>query len=431
MKFISTTLFLFLFTLIMSCSNSDNSTIAGNESLDQDTSLGNISNNQNEDSTFGDKDNDSTVNSDDTVSTNNPIDKDDTAVVKDTTINNNGDSTIVSDSNNTSDGIVVNDVVSLRKALLNAKAGDHILIAPGIYEAPDTYSLEYATMERSIYFYSQSSGTADKPITIESLKSDDKAILKGDTTEGSKFILWIKGEYWVIKNISLKTGGKGLVLDEASNSIIDGVEVSNIGDEGIHLRSGSSNCVVKNSIVDGTGLVQPGFGEGIYIGSDRSQHYKYKRECNNNIIENCTIKNTRAEAVDVKEATTGTIIKNCDIYGGKISGTQNNYADSFIDLKGVWAKVFGNTFYREGNDLVTRGVAIVDRTSSEYNIDYTTTSSNNWIYENKFNLEIAAGWMVHAYRGENNYAWDNTRDVPGDEDYKGKAPELYIKDPRN
>src|SRR5690606_13738973 len=51
--------------------------------------------------------------------------------------------------------INVSDVVSLRAALASATAGDCISLAPGTYLAPDTTSVNYAGLERSLYFFSQ------------------------------------------------------------------------------------------------------------------------------------------------------------------------------------------------------------------------------------------------------------------------------------
>ena len=316
--------------------------------------------------------------------------------------------------------ILVDGAVTLRKALLNARPGDCIRLAPGTYTAPDAYRISYAKMDRNVYFYSRASGTADKPITIESEQANKKAEIEGIRTSDSGYILWINGAHWNIRNLVLRRGGKGLVLDEASNSRVSGVEVYNVGDEGIHLRSGTSNTVVENCVVDGTGLKQPGFGEGLYIGSDNGQWDKYKKDCNNNTIRGCTIRNTTAEGVDVKEGTTRNIIERCKIYGGAISG--ENFADSFIDLKGDRAQVRNNTFYKENNNTVTRGVAIVVRPEGP-------TATNNWIFDNVFHMNNSKGLMVHAYRGSDNYAWHNTRDPDG-EDYNGNAPELYFNDPR-
>ncbi|MBN2803721.1 MAG: right-handed parallel beta-helix repeat-containing protein [Deltaproteobacteria bacterium] len=311
-------------------------------------------------------------------------------------------------------------VDSLRDALINAGPCHHIRVAPGTYKVPDAYTISYATMNRTVYFYSQGSGTEDLPIIIESEDPDNMAELEGLTTADSGYILWINGSNWQIKNLLLRNGGKGLMLDESSNSLVSGVEVYQVGDEGIHLRSGTSNAVVENCIVDTTGLQQPGFGEGVYIGSDNSQWAYYDEACNNNTVRGCTLRNTGAEGVDVKEGTTGNLIEDCNIYGGGISGV--NFADSFIDLKGDGARVLNNTFYKESNSKVTRGVAIVERPLGP-------TATNNWIYDNSFFMDDATGLMVHAYAGSNNYAWNNTR-TPDGEEYKGNAPELYFSDPR-
>ncbi len=330
--------------------------------------------------------------------------------------------------------IVVSNVEELRNALLFAKPGDRILVAPGVYKAPDSYTIEYAQMTRTIYFYSQASGTEDNPIIIEAQDPNNKPILEGLSTEGSGYILWINGGHWIIRNLILKNGGKGLMLDEASYSLIEGVEIYKIGDEGLHLRSGTSHVIVRNCIIDSIGLVQPGFGEGIYIGSDNSQWDKYDMHCDSNVIEYTIIKNTGAEGVDIKEGTVGDIVRYTKIYGGMISG--ENYADSFINLKGTFGRIYGCTFYRENNTLVTRGVAIVDRSSSissnnpDISNAYDLTANNNWIWDNTFYLDASDGVMVHAYSGYDNYAWNNTRDPAGDE-YQGNAPELYIEEPSN
>jgi endoglucanase len=318
------------------------------------------------------------------------------------------------------DAIVVSDVAELRAALIAAEPGDYIVLDAGTYAAPDKYSLEYAGSNRSAYFYSHASGTPEEPITLASAHPADKAELHGLGTSDSAYLLWLKGENWVVKDVVLRSGGKGLMLDEASGSHVDGVEVYDVGDEGIHLRSGTSNTLVENCVIDGTGKTQPGFGEGIYIGSDHGQWDNYDKACNGNTIRACTIRDTAAEAIDVKEGTTNTVIEQCQIYGGSISGV--NFADSFIDLKGDAARVRNNAFFKEGNALVTRGVAIVERPQGP-------TATNNWIYDNAFSMDDATGYMVHAYDGSGNHAWDNTR-TPSGQEYAGNAPELAFTDPR-
>ena len=314
----------------------------------------------------------------------------------------------------------VNDVASLRAALSSAEPGHRIVLAPGSYIAPDHQSVDYAGDQRSAYFHSMHAGTASAPIVLESADPTNKAELIGLHTDDASYVLWIRGEHWDVRNVVLRQGGKGLMLDEASHSHIDGVEVYDVRDEGIHLRSGTSDAIVENCVVDGTGKGKPGFGEGIYVGSDNGQWDSYERACDRNVIRGCTIRDVAAEAIDVKEGTTGTIIEDCTMYGGSISG--ENFADSFVDLKGDAGRVLSNTFYREGNEIVTRGVAIVERAKGP-------TATNNWVFGNLYHMSDATGLMVHAYAGSDNYAWDNTR-APEGEDYQGGSPELFITDPR-
>jgi len=315
------------------------------------------------------------------------------------------------------DGIFVDDVESLQRALNQAGAGDVILVAPGRYAPTKSLGERYANGNRNAYFRANASGSADAPITLKAADPSNPPVLRGLRNSNSDYILWIRGDYWRIENLVLERGGKGLMLDESSNSVVSGVEVDNMGDEGIHLRSGTSNTLIENCIVTQCGKNQPGFGEGIYVGSDGGQWDRFDENCHDNIIRGCEIRNTTAECIDVKEGTKNTIIENCAFYGAKISG--ENFADSFVDLKGVGAHVRNNRFHKQRNETVTRGVAIVYRRRGP-------TAERNWIYDNRFYLNNTNGLMVHAYRGDENYTWNNER-FPAGPEYQGNAPELYFE----
>ena len=91
--------------------------------------------------------------------------------------------------------------------------------------------------------------------------------------------------------------------------IID-CEVYVVGYEAIHVLNGSKGTTVESCFVHDTGLIKPGFGEGIYIGSDKSQWNKYDRDVSDTTVRLCTIgPNVRAEAFDIKEGTSETIIE--------------------------------------------------------------------------------------------------------------------------
>lgn len=137
---------------------------------------------------------------------------------------------------------------------------------------------------------------------------------------------------------------KGVVLDRSSEVVMDGLDVGGSGMEAIHFRTGSSDNRLTNSLVHDTGRVEPGFGEGVYVGSAASNWSTYgdggpDRSDRNAIVGN-RIWRTTAESIDVKEGTTGGVISDNSFDGAGLSGA--HFADSWLDLKGNGYRVAGN-----------------------------------------------------------------------------------------
>ncbi len=222
-------------------------------------------------------------------------------------------------------------------AMRNAKPGDVIRIASGVYD--------YTAYQGAQKFDSSAEGTKDAPIILTAADPDDPPVITGANTEHG-YVIHISGDYWILENLKVTTSQKGIVLDNSNHSVIRNCEVYNTGAEAIAIRDGSSCCTVKDSYIHDTGLITPGYGEGIYIGSAKSTSgYDYK--CDYNIVDGCTFRNIAAEHVDVKEYTTGTEIMNCTFYGDGMTGA--NYAGSFVDIAGNDVNVHDNTGYRNGN----------------------------------------------------------------------------------
>lgn len=148
---------------------------------------------------------------------------------------------------------------------------------------------------------------------------------------------------------------KGIVLDHSDHTVIQNCELYKLGAEAVAIRDGSSYCTVKDTYIHDTGLVSPGYGEGVYVGSAKSTTgFDYK--CDHNRIIGCTFKNVAAEHIDVKEYTTDTEISGCTFYGDGMTG--ENYAGSFIDLKGNDCYVHDNVGYRNGNPKIAAAFEI-------------------------------------------------------------------------
>lgn len=260
--------------------------------------------------------------------------------------------------------VQVSTASQLSSALNKAVPGETIQLAAG------TYTGEFSPAI---------SGTAAAPIT---LTGPATAILSGYNTS-SGYAVHLKASYWVLSGFSVTTAQKGVVLDGADHDVLDGLHVSNIGDEGIHLRAFSSDDTIENSTVSNTGLYQAGYGEGIYIGSAQSNWGTYSGgqpdTSNDNLVENNTLgPGITAENIDVKEGTTGGTIE-----GNSFNATGEAGANSAV----AWVDV-------KGNDYTVTGNAGIDAYQQGFLVEqlYTGFGCGNVFAHNNLNLGSAIGY---------------------------------------
>lgn len=225
--------------------------------------------------------------------------------------------------------ILVSSNAELKIALSTAKPGDSIVLKDGIYKG-------------KFIIPSSVKGTREKPIILYGSRN---AILDGKSTS-SGYVLHIQGDYLKIKGITVRNGLKGIVTDGASYNIIDNVLVTQIGEEAIHFRKFSKHNIIINSEITYAGLKTPGYGEGIYIGSANSNWGKYSNgepdKCDSNMVLNNKIgPYIAAECIDIKEGTTGGVIRGNTFEAQGITGA--NSADSWIDVKGNYYLIENNT----------------------------------------------------------------------------------------
>ncbi|MCX6209251.1 MAG: right-handed parallel beta-helix repeat-containing protein [Bacteroidetes bacterium] len=240
--------------------------------------------------------------------------------------------------------IDVYNSIDLQAALNNAKAGDHIVLKDGIYNG-------------NFIIPSSANGTSDKPITLSGSKN---VILDGNTI-AKGYVLHLQASYWIIKDITITNGLKGLMCDGANYNTIDNIAVNNIGEEGIHFRKFSSHNVLQNSIVTNTGLKTADYGEGVYIGTAVSNWSKYTNgledKCDSNKVINNTIgPNITAECIDVKEGSTGGVIRGNHFNSKGITGA--NSGDSWMDVKGNGYLIENNTGFNPTGSVLKDGYQV-------------------------------------------------------------------------
>ncbi|MEZ4865383.1 MAG: right-handed parallel beta-helix repeat-containing protein [Caldilineaceae bacterium] len=211
--------------------------------------------------------------------------------------------------------VEVSSAAELTRALAKAEAGDFIHLLDGLY--PDNFAIER-------------SGLTDKPIALYGSR---QAVLDGQSLE-SGYGLHLMADHWLLMGFTIRNAAKGLMTDGANHNLIRGLELYQIGDEALHLRTFSSHNRIEKLWIHDTGLVNPVYGEGVYIGSAVSNWPTYTedkpdRSDNNLVIGNVLGPHLTAEGVDLKEGTTGGAVQN-----NTFLTDDKLMADSWIDIKG-------------------------------------------------------------------------------------------------
>jgi hypothetical protein len=183
-------------------------------------------------------------------------------------------------------------------------------------------------------FVAAAAGTPTSRITLSGPAS--AVLTTGSTSTG--YGLHVTGSYWTLTGFSVSVAQKGIVLDASKYSVIDHVNVGQIGQEAVHFRKNSADGIIRNSTIHDTGLSTLAYGEGIYVGSAKSNWASIMGssttldKSDRVLIENNSISNTSAEGIDVKEGTTGGIVRGNVFTRAGYSGA--NYGDSWVDVKG-------------------------------------------------------------------------------------------------
>jgi len=279
----------------------------------------------------------------------------------------------------------VSTPAQLRKALAAALPGDDIVLADGVYEG------RFAVQ-------ASRSGTEGKRVTLRGSRA---AVLDGgDVNTG--YVLHLKASYWEVKGISITNGLKGIMADGVTGVLIDSVKLWSIGEEAIHLRQFSSHNRIERCEISGTGLKTPGFGEGIYIGSAKNNWEKHSvggpDRCDSNVIAYCRIgPSVAAECIDIKEGTTGGLIRGNHFDATGITGA--NSADSWMDIKGNGYLIEGNTGYNPEGSMLRDGFQV--------NVAFPGWGNGNLFIKNDCTINAGGYGILVKLKSSNGEAKDN------------------------
>lgn len=233
--------------------------------------------------------------------------------------------------------VQVSTAKQLSAALAAARPGQLILLAPGTYRG---------------VFIARRGGVPGGRITLAGSRA---AVLVNDDSPGSDraargcpkptaganpgYGLWLyDAPHWNLTGFTVTDAKKGIVLDRSPYVTIDRVTVHHIKEEAVRFRSSSADGVISRSRISDTGVMTPGAGEAVYIGSPKSAASCHgstggmDRSDRVKVLDNEIGPDVRAEHIDIKEGTQGGLVRGNLFDGRGISG--RNSADSWVDAKG-------------------------------------------------------------------------------------------------
>ena len=223
--------------------------------------------------------------------------------------------------------VKVHNAADLTAALAAAEPGHCIQLAAGSY--PGNFRIK------------GKSGTADAPISIQGTD----AVLSSPVV-ATGFGLHLEAvHHIIIDRITIVGSQKGLVLDASSYCRLQNLTISGTGMEAVHFRKSSRFNTLQDSTIHTTGLHDPIYGEGVYIGSSYNNWSSLMLgadtpdDSSDNLIFHNTIGPlVRSEAIDVKEGT-----QRNRLVSNSIDSRGIRTIDSAIDIKGDATQVINNT----------------------------------------------------------------------------------------
>jgi hypothetical protein len=220
----------------------------------------------------------------------------------------------------------VSTASALSKALGSARSGTVVALQNGTYRGRFTLKADGATV---------CGGTG--------------AVIDGGGTS-SGYAFHVDGaDRAVLSGFTIRNAQKGVMVDDAQGVTVSGMTVTRIGDEGIHVRDGSTGARIVGNRISDTGSHEAKYGEGIYVGTAKSNWCDVSNcqpdKSDGALIQGNTISATTAESVDIKEGTTGGTLT-----GNSFDGAGSKEADSWVDVKGNDWTITDNTGAHSSGD---------------------------------------------------------------------------------
>ncbi|MCU1444485.1 right-handed parallel beta-helix repeat-containing protein [Cryobacterium sp.] len=232
--------------------------------------------------------------------------------------------------------VTVSNAAQLMTAVAKARPGDVVRMSPGTYTGQINLS---------------ASGTAKDPIWICGPRN--AVVNVGGITKNHGIIV-SNSSHLVVTGMTVTNGLKGITVRGSDHVTISDTLVQNIGYEAVHVRENSSDNTIVGNTIRATGLRDPFYGEGVYIGSSEANWCSLTAckpdQSDRNAVVSNSLSYTSAQPIEVKEGTSNGLI-----FGNTITGKgAMARSESWVKVKGNGWAVVGNT----GTDSVLHGFQV-------------------------------------------------------------------------
>lgn len=292
----------------------------------------------------------------------------------------------------------VTNTDQLTARLAAAQTGDVIVVRAGTYQptkaVPNVKTLDGVLVLAPMFLIRNVAN-----VTIRAEVASNKPVLKARGIGNGEYVFYAQNaNNLIIQNLRIENGEKGLVIDRSNNAKVQGVDFREIGWEALHIRDGSKAALISGNSFQAIGVERNDRGEGVYVGSDKDKWHPafysrgesfYQPACDNAVIENNIFgPNIGGESVDVKEGTTGVVIRNntfnMTLSDPRLTDNGSEKANSAIDVKGNGTVVTSNGFNVGGNPHITTAIEVfaVIKKKSVPNTGYTTWGFDGFFTKN-------------------------------------------------
>lgn len=197
-------------------------------------------------------------------------------------------------------------VPGLTSAIANAQPGDSINVAAGTYTLAAPLSISQ-------------SGTANRPITITGAGTG-RTIINVNQQPVSHTASYVVIRKLRMTNFHLRGYW---FLSDAHHNVMDSVEVDHALNHAIALRDSSHHNIIQHCLVHDTGIQNPQWGEGVYVGGKDVSTGAAFVTLDNQILGCHFGPNVRAQAVDISSGADRTTVR-----GNFIDGTGTEWIPS-------------------------------------------------------------------------------------------------------